>query len=227
MMEIESSQEKPPIARFYDSLAPFYTRMRDFGHRRDRDAKELLLEALSPFDNDSVLDIGTGPGVYAIAIAKRAGCSRVVGIDISETFVNIAKTRAGEADMNNVEFALGNIESLDFNDDSFTKIICAGVLSVVSQREQAIKELSRVLRPGGCLAVREPRRSQGLVSRYVGRLPEKSQARRMVRQAGLMFGHFSPDLMTESELVDLFAAGDFSQLQLAPSGRDIFITAIK
>lgn len=201
--------------------------MRDFGRRRDYDRKELLIDALSPFKNDSVLDIGTGPGIYAIDIAKRAGCSRVVGIDISEAFLDIAKTRAGEAEMSNIEFALGNIESLDFADHAFTKIICAGVLSVVNGREQAIKELSRVLRPGGCLAVREPTRSEGPLGRYVGDLPKRSRTRRLLSSVGLMFGHLSPDFMTESEIRDLFAAADFSELRIEPRGQDIFITAIK
>src|SRR3972149_7610276 len=90
-------QDKSPVARFYDSLAPLYTRMRDYGQGRDRQAKELLIDSLAPFQNDSVLDIGTGPGIYALDIAKRAGDSHVVGIDISEVCGNIAKGRAADA----------------------------------------------------------------------------------------------------------------------------------
>jgi len=220
-------QDHATVARFYDSLAPFYTRLRDYGHKRDGHAKALLIGALAPFADDIVLDVGTGPGIYALDIAKQAANSRVVGIDISEAFINIAKTRASEAGVDNIVFSLGNIEQLEFEDRFFTKIVCAGVLSVVHQRERAVLELSRVLRPGGRLTVREPKRSNSLVSRVAARLPEKSRVRRAVCQAGLMFGHFSPNLMTTTELRALFHDCGFSQVTLEPYGSDVLITATK
>ncbi len=223
----KARQDKSPVARFYDSLAPLYTRLRDFGHGRDGNSKELLIAALAPFENDSILDIGTGPGVYALDIAKRAGDSHVIGIDISEAFIKIASDRAAEAKIANIKFAPGNIEALEFADGAFTKIICAGVFSVIKKREEAVKELARVLQPGGRLAVREPRRSETGLGSLFGALPEKSRLRRAGSRMGLMFGHFSPDFMTDAEIKALFAAGGFSRLDFEHLGRDILVTAIK
>ena len=223
----EGRQDKSPVARFYDTLAPIYARLRDFGHKRDSGAKNLLITALAPFEEDVVLDIGTGPGVYAIDIAKHAPDSRVVGIDISEAFIGIAARRAGEAGLANISFALGNIEQLDFEDASFTKIICAGVLSVVKKRRRAVAELARVLAPGGRLAVREPRRSDGALSRLISGLPEKSGLRKTSSRMGLMFGHFSPEFMTETEIRALFDNTGLAEVEFQRCAGDVLITAVK
>ena len=219
--------DKSSVSRFYDSLGPLYARLRDYGHKRDADVKNHLVNALAPFHEDTVLDIGTGPGIYALDIAKTAPSCRVVGLDISQTFIDIATVRADKARVTNVEFALGNIEKLLFEDDSFSKIICAGVISVVSKRDDAIRELSRVLSPGGVLAVREPTRSDNSFSRIISGLPDKSRVRRLISRTGLLFGHFSPDLMTESQLRVLFDDTDFSSVSFDIHGQDILITATK
>ncbi|HEB12648.1 MAG TPA: methyltransferase domain-containing protein [Actinobacteria bacterium] len=220
-------QDKSSITRFYDSLAPVYASLRDYRHKRDTDVKNHLVNALAPFNNDTILDIGTGPGVYAFDIAKTAPSCRVVGLDISQTFVDIATERAKKASVANVEFALGNIEKLEFADDSFSKIICAGVISVVGKRNDAVRELSRVLSPGGVLAVREPTRSDSSFSRMICGLPDKSRIRRLCSQTGLLFGHFSPDFMTEKELRALFDSANFSSISFDVHGQDILITATK
>lgn len=227
MSKDKRHQDHSAVAGFYDSLAPIYTRLRDYGHKRDGRAKTLLIDALGPFADDIVLDVGTGPGIYALDIAKQSANSRVVGIDISETFINIAKTRASEAGIDNIVFSLGNIEQLEFSDRFFTKIVCAGVLSVVHQRERAVLELSRVLRPGGRLTVREPKRSESLVSRLACRLPKESRIRRAACHCGWMFGHFSPNFMTALEMRALFHGCGFSQVTLEPYGSDVLITATK
>ncbi len=219
--------EKSSITSFYNSLGHLYSSLRAYGHKRDVDVKHRLVNALAPFNNESILDIGTGPGVYALDIAKAAPDCRVVGLDISQTFVDIATERANKAGAKNVDFALGNIEKLVFADDSFSKIICAGVISVVRKRDDAIRELCRVLSPGGVLAVREPARSNNSFSRILSDLPAESKLRRFFSQSGLLFGHFSPDFMTEKDLRVLFDSAGFSSISYNAHGRDILITATK
>jgi ubiquinone/menaquinone biosynthesis C-methylase UbiE len=210
----------------YDSMAPFYTRFRDLSHRRDR-RKEHLMRHLAPFADELILDIGTGPGLYAMDVARKAPQSQVIGIDISASFVRIAAERARLAGVTNARFEVGDIQKLGFANDSFNKIICAGVLSVVDKRHQALSELARVLRPGGRLAVREPTRSDGPGVRLIDRLSEAPGIRRMVGGFGLMFGHFSPDFLTESELGGLFVSAGFSHFRTESCGRDLVVVATK
>lgn len=219
-------REKTAVRGFYEVWGPLYTRLRDLG-RDDHEDKSVLIEMLAPFDNDTVLDVGTGPGAYALRVADRAADCQVVGIDLSPAFIDIACRRASERQMDNIEFKLGDIEDLGFADGQFSKVLCAGVLSVVGNREVAVAEMARVLRPGGRLAVREPVRSNGPLARFFASRGQESKARSIGSGVGLMFGHFSPDFMTGPELTALFDGGLFSEVTFTEHARDLVITATK
>lgn len=207
---------------FYDSFAPLYTLFRQFGHRWDRSAKYSMIKHLEPFGNDTILDVGTGPGIYAIDIAKMAPDSRVHGIDISPKFLEIANRRASEKRVKNVKFRLGNIESLDFESATFSKIICAGVISLVDNRHQAIRELSRVLKGGGVLVIREPLRKTDWKNRVLAKLTASSS-----HKFGLMFGHFNPSFFDEEEFADLLNQGGFKKIKINNQGSDLFGICVK
>lgn len=226
-MSIDADKSgKAAVRGFYDIWGPLYTRLRDLG-RDDHEDKSVLIEALAPFDNDTVLDVGTGPGAYALRVADRAVDCRVIGIDLSPAFIEIASRRAAEREMENIEFRLGDIEDLGFADGLFSKVLCAGVLSVVRDRRAAVAEMARVLRPRGCLAVREPVRSDGPLARFFASRSPGSATRHVGSGIGLMFGHFSPDFMTEPELRALFDGGLFTEVAFAEYASDLIITAIK
>lgn len=227
MSEAAGKTDGSPIARFYNYLAPVYSWLRGFGHRRDVGNKDFLIERLAPFQDDIVLDVGTGPGIYALDIAAMDAGSRVIGIDISSAFVNIARKRAREAGAMNLEFAQGDISKLGFEDSFFTKIICAGVISVLDDRDKAVGELARVLRPGGKLSVRDPLRSDGPLTSWGRRLPAGSRRRVFLSRFGLMFGHFSPDFLSEWEFRSLFERAEFSKTDFEKRGSDIMVVATK
>ena len=226
MKEDTDKSDKTTVRGFYEVWGPLYTRLRDFG-RDDHEDKSVLIEALAPFDNDTVLDVGTGPGAYALRVADRAAGCRVIGIDLPPSFVEIASRRASEREMKNIEFKLGDIENLGFADDQFSKVLCAGVLSVVGDRKTAVAEMARVLRPGGRLAVREPVRSDGPLARFFASSSPGSTTRRLGSGIGLMFGHFSPNFMTGPELRALFDGGLFSEVEFSEYASDLVITATK
>ncbi len=226
MKESTDKTGKARVRGFYDVWGPIYTWLRDFG-RDDHEDKSVLIEVLAPFDNDTVLDVGTGPGAYALRVADRAADCQVVGIDLSPAFIKIACRRASERQMENIEFKVGDIEDLGFADGQFSKVLCAGVLSVVGNRGVAVAEMARVLRPGGCLAVREPVRSNGPLARFFASRGQESTARSIGSGVGLMFGHFSPDFMTGPELRALFDGGLFSEVTFTEHARDLVITATK
>lgn len=93
-----------------------------------------------------VLEVAPGPGYLAIELA-RAG-AEVVGIDISASFVEIARRNAAEAGVR-VEFRQGNAAALPFADESFTHVVCTSSFKNFSDPLAALQEMHRVLVPGG------------------------------------------------------------------------------
>ena len=95
----------------------------------------------------SVLEVAPGPGYFAVALAK-LGPYHIVGLDISETFVEIATANARRAGVD-VEFRHGNASSMPFDSGSFDFVYCRAAFKNFSEPVQAINEMHRVLKPGG------------------------------------------------------------------------------
>jgi ubiquinone/menaquinone biosynthesis C-methylase UbiE len=94
-----------------------------------------------------VLEVAPGPGYFAIELAK-LGDYRITGLDVSETFVEIAQKKAREAGVE-VDFRRGNASKMPFGDDSFDLIVCRAAFKNFSEPVEALREMRRVLRPGG------------------------------------------------------------------------------
>lgn len=213
-------QEKSAVARFYNTFAPVYTFFRDLTKAKDEVLKADLLAKLLPFKNDRVLDVGTGPGVYALEIASQAHNSEVIGLDISEKFVAIAKQKAEKLNLTNVKFVVGQVEQLQFEDNYFTKVICGGILSLVKDRQKAVAEIFRVLAPGGVIVVREPCRLDSFLTNLVT-FNKNKRLVKLGNRLGLMFGHFSPDFFTYNELLSTLKTSAFSAIDLQVKGKDL------
>lgn len=101
-----------------------------------------------------LLDVGCGPGTITVDLAGRVGSGRVVGLDISAAPLGEARelaVRAGVA----VEFAVGDSYALEFPDGSFDVVHAHQVLQHLTDPVAALRELARVCRPGGLVAVRD------------------------------------------------------------------------
>jgi ubiquinone/menaquinone biosynthesis C-methylase UbiE len=94
-----------------------------------------------------VLEVAPGPGYFAVALAK-LGSYRIVGLDISETFVAMATDNARRAGVD-VEFLHGNASSMPFESASFDFVYCRAAFKNFSEPVRAIDEINRVLKPGG------------------------------------------------------------------------------
>ena len=94
-----------------------------------------------------VLEVAPGPGYLAIELAK-LGPYRITGLDISRSFVRIASENAARAGVD-VEFRLGDAASLPFPDHSFDFVMCRAAFKNFSDPVAALREMHRVLRPGG------------------------------------------------------------------------------
>lgn len=95
----------------------------------------------------SVLEVAPGPGYFAIELAK-LGAYKITGLDVSSTFVEIATRNAREAGVE-VDFRRGNASKMPFGNDSFDLIVCRAAFKNFSEPVEALREMRRVLRPGG------------------------------------------------------------------------------
>lgn len=102
-----------------------------------------------------VLDLGSGPGTITIDLARRVAPGRVIGVDSSADIVAQANGLAASAAVANVEFRQGDAYALDFDDASFDLVHAHQVLQHLKHPVDALREMRRVLRPGGVLAVRD------------------------------------------------------------------------
>ncbi|HTY44453.1 MAG TPA: arsenite methyltransferase [Patescibacteria group bacterium] len=127
-------------------------------------------------EGDIVLDLGSGAGFDAFLASKRVGkAGRVIGVDMTEEMIEKAKANAEKGGYRNVEFRLGEIESLPVEDNSIDVIISNCVINLSPDKESVFKEAFRVLRPGGRLMVSDlvlvkdlPKAIKDSVEAYVG-----------------------------------------------------------
>jgi len=101
---------------------------------------------------DVVLDVGSGSGTDALIAARLVGPSgRVIGLDLTEAMRDKLRANAGIAKANNLEILAGNAESIPLPDESVDVVTTNGVVNLVPDKTRAIREIARVLRPGGRL----------------------------------------------------------------------------
>jgi SAM-dependent methyltransferase len=101
---------------------------------------------------ETVLDLGSGAGLDLLLSARRVGSTgRVIGLDMTPEMVELARQNAAGAD--NVEVHLGRIEQIPLPDASVDVVISNCVLNLSADKPAVLREVARVLRPGGRLGV--------------------------------------------------------------------------
>jgi demethylmenaquinone methyltransferase/2-methoxy-6-polyprenyl-1,4-benzoquinol methylase len=112
--------------------------------------RRALVDAVAPAAGDKVLDVATGTGMVAAELRRRADCA-VVGLDQSPEMLAAARARFA-ADATSVELIEGQAESLPFADRSFDALTFTYLLRYVDDPPATLRELARVVRPGGRVA---------------------------------------------------------------------------
>ncbi len=103
---------------------------------------------------DRVLDICCGTGASAIPAAKAVGpTGQVLGVDLAAALLQLAQQKTQQQGLQNLEFRQGDFEALGLPDERFDAIVCVFGIFFVPDMIAALRELWRMLRPGGKLAI--------------------------------------------------------------------------
>jgi len=153
----------------------------------------VALAELQP--GQTVLDLGCGAGLDCFLAARRVGpTGQVIGVDMTPEMLARARANAETGGYSNVEFREGDIEALPVEDASVDVVISNCVLNLVPDKEKAFREIFRVLRPGGYLAVSdivllrdlpdEIRNHPGVYASCIGGAIGKDEYLALLRSAG-------------------------------------------
>lgn len=160
---------------------------------------------------EHVVDCGSGAGADSLIAARLVGSTgRVIGVDMTPEMLATARRAAASAGLVNVEFREGYLESLPVDDGWADAIISNGVLNLVPDKLAAVREMHRVLRPGGRVQLADI-----LLARAVS---DGAKA-----DVSLWTGCIAGGLL-EAELAALFTGAGFADVEVTP-GRDIFAGA--
>jgi ubiquinone/menaquinone biosynthesis C-methylase UbiE len=103
---------------------------------------------------ETVLDLGSGAGADVLISARRVGATgRVIGLDMTDEMLELARANAARAGVTNAEFVKGHIEDIPLPDASVDVVISNCVINLSGDKAAVLGEVARVLRPGGRFAV--------------------------------------------------------------------------
>jgi demethylmenaquinone methyltransferase/2-methoxy-6-polyprenyl-1,4-benzoquinol methylase len=146
------SPRKQHALELFSGLPAAYDRMGavlSFG--QDPRWRRALIDAIDPRPGQRILDVATGTGMVALGLARRG--ATVVGLDQSEHMLSVARRRLAGAE--NPTFIQGEAEHLPFADGEFDALTFTYLLRYVDDRAATMRELARVVKPGGRIGMVE------------------------------------------------------------------------
>ena len=160
--------KKEKIRDMFDSIAPGYDAFNHLASLNiDRSWRRKAIRAVSGINPSAVLDVacGTGDSTIALARALSPEC-RITGVDISSEMLKVMEGKvASEGLSDRISAETGDAENLGFPDGSFDAVTCAFGVRNFEDMEKGIREMLRVLRPGGKLVILELSMPSGRILR--------------------------------------------------------------
>lgn len=153
----ENGEKGQLVERMFDNIAPAYDTL---NHRLswniDKWWRHRAITHLQPHHPQSILDIATGTGDFAILAAEKLKPQRVVGADISEGMMAVGREKVHKHQLDKViSFAKEDCLNLSFGDAAFDAVIAAFGIRNFQDLDKGLSEMYRVLKKGGHLCVLE------------------------------------------------------------------------
>ena len=145
------------VEKMFDNIASTYDRLNHtLSLGIDRLWRNKAIDSLKPFSPQNILDIATGTGDFAILAAKRLKPKHVIGADISLEMMEIAAHKVNQQVLERViSFQREDCMNLTFADDTFDAVTVAYGARNFESLDKGLREILRVLRPGGHLLILE------------------------------------------------------------------------
>lgn len=171
--------EDTEAARRYDREAR--TRMQNLSKSFAHFAKEWGIT------DGGVLDVGTGTGRLAIEFAKAIPGVKVVGLDLSEVALQLARENVQNGDVSlRVSFKMGDAEDMPFEDDTFDLVMSSNTLHLVKNPVRMFNEIDRVLKPQGRFLMSDLRRSWlGILTEHIRACYTRQEVQDLLGQSRL------------------------------------------
>lgn len=141
----------------FDNIAPTYDRLNHLlSMNIDRIWRRRTVNAVAKSAPATILDVATGTGDLALALAKRIPAAQIVGVDLSAEMLRVAEKKVGERGMTaQIVLQQGDAEHLEFDDGSFDAVTVAFGVRNFEDIASGLREMRRVLKSGGQLVVLE------------------------------------------------------------------------
>lgn len=160
-MASEPRRESPAfstqVRQMFDHIAPQYDLLNKLNSLGlDRHWRHVLVQSVAGSRPRQILDVATGTGDVAIALAHACPVAQVTGMDLSREMMAVGVRKveaAGLADR--IGFGVGDALDIDLPDEAVDAVTCAFGVRNFASLEQGYREFARVLRPGGIVAVLE------------------------------------------------------------------------
>jgi SAM-dependent methyltransferase len=176
---VDRAEYKRTSLESWQVMASGWERRRAEIEKVTRPVSEWMVEALDPQPGDTVLELAAGPGdVGFLAAPLLSEGGRLISSDFSSEMVEVARRRAAELGLENVEHRVIDAEEIELEDDSVDGVLCRFGFMLVPDPAAALAETRRVLRPGGRLAL--------AVWSHAERNPWISIAGRLLAELGLV-----------------------------------------
>ena len=149
--------KKEQVEKMFDTISGNYddlNRLISFG--TDLKWRKKVLKHIINHQPESILDIATGTGDLAIKFAEKTKASKIVGLDLSEGMLSVARKKVNDTELENkVKFIKGDSEALPFDENSFNAITVSFGIRNFDNLEKGLSEIFRVLKPNGALIILE------------------------------------------------------------------------
>lgn len=152
-----NAHKREQVEHLFDSIAPTYDTLNhtlSFGF--DRAWRRKAVKAVLKYRPQTVLDVATGTGDFAILLARKLNLRRVTAVDISEGMMSVGREKAAREGLHDVvSFQKEDCNRLSFNDESFDAVTVTFGIRNFENLDACIGEMRRVLRKGGHLVMLE------------------------------------------------------------------------
>ncbi|MDX1813541.1 MAG: class I SAM-dependent methyltransferase [Candidatus Bathyarchaeia archaeon] len=171
-------------------------------HFKSKELTNFLRQLVPTFNlkrGQRILDVGAGTGVLVPFLLKAVGpTGHVTAVDFAEKMVEVCNVKY--AGVSNVSVLVQRVENLDFPLESFDAVTCFGLFPHLENKEAALAQLNRVMKPGGKLIIAHALSSTEIIAHHSrtpevahDALPDKTEMKRLLKQTGFTGIHITDE----------------------------------